>query len=108
MTQFESYSERYSCVRMHRKDGILELYLHKHGGPALWGAAKGGIHEQLGGEDRTGLARFQRRGSSEIAPRTVSADGDACKAGLCPADGSADVPEGRREGMLRCEAVVDR
>lgn len=48
MAQFESYSERYSCVRMHRENGVLELHLHKDGGPALWGAAKGGIHEQLG------------------------------------------------------------
>ena len=46
--QFESYSERYSCVRMHRENGVLELHLHNNGGPALWGAAKGGIHEQLG------------------------------------------------------------
>lgn len=48
MSDFDSYRSRYRTVRLERQDGILELTIHKDGGPALWGAAKGGIHEELG------------------------------------------------------------
>ena len=48
MSDFDSYKSRYRTVRLERQDGILELTIHKDGGPALWGAAKGGIHEELG------------------------------------------------------------
>jgi enoyl-CoA hydratase/carnithine racemase len=48
MSNFESYASRYKTVRLERNDGILELTIHKDGGPALWGAARGGIHEELG------------------------------------------------------------
>jgi enoyl-CoA hydratase/carnithine racemase len=33
---------------LERQDGILELTIHKNGGTALWGSAKGGSHEELG------------------------------------------------------------
>ncbi len=49
MAAFESYASRYKCVRLERSDdGILEMSIHKDGGPALWGAARGGIHDELG------------------------------------------------------------
>lgn len=49
MADFDSYASRYRFVRLERSDdGILELSIHKDGGVAMWGAAKGGIHEELG------------------------------------------------------------
>jgi enoyl-CoA hydratase/carnithine racemase len=48
MADFETYKDRYRTVRLERQEGILELTMHKNGGPALWGSAKGGIHEELG------------------------------------------------------------
>jgi len=48
MADFEAYKSRYRTVRLERQDGILELTIHKNGGTAQWGAAKGGIHEELG------------------------------------------------------------
>lgn len=48
MADFDSYKGRYRTVRLERNDGILELTIHKDGGPAQWGAAKGGSHEELG------------------------------------------------------------
>jgi len=48
MADFASYADRYDCVRLERHDGILEVTLHKDGGPAIWDADKGAIHAQLG------------------------------------------------------------
>ncbi len=48
MANFESYAASYKHVRLERNDGVLELTIHKNGGPALWGSAKGGIHDELG------------------------------------------------------------
>ena len=45
MANFESYAASYKHVRLERNDGVLELTIHKNGGPALWGSAKGGIHD---------------------------------------------------------------
>lgn len=38
MTQFKDYREHYSCVKMERQNGILELTLHTNGGSLQWGA----------------------------------------------------------------------
>jgi enoyl-CoA hydratase/carnithine racemase len=48
MADFETYASRYKTVRLERTDGILELTIHKDGGSALWGSAKGGSHDELG------------------------------------------------------------
>jgi len=48
MADFETYKNRFRTVRLERQDGILELTIHKNGGPALWGSAKGGSHDELG------------------------------------------------------------
>ena len=48
MADFETYKNRFRTVRLERQDGILELSIHKNGGPALWGSAKGGSHDELG------------------------------------------------------------
>jgi enoyl-CoA hydratase/carnithine racemase len=39
MATFEDYAEKYQAVRMERRDGILQLTFHTHGGPLQWGAA---------------------------------------------------------------------
>ncbi len=58
MCNFNSYRQAYKNVRFERRDGILEMAIHRDGGPAVWDFAPGGIHDQLGrafrdvGQDR--------------------------------------------------------
>ena len=37
MSRFESYRDKFSCLRMRREDGILEMRLHTDDGPLRWG-----------------------------------------------------------------------
>jgi enoyl-CoA hydratase/carnithine racemase len=37
VSRFESYREKFSCLRMRREDGILEMRLHTDDGPLRWG-----------------------------------------------------------------------
>lgn len=37
MSRFEGYRDRFSCLRMRREDGILEMRLHTEDGPLRWG-----------------------------------------------------------------------
>jgi enoyl-CoA hydratase/carnithine racemase len=39
MTEFSEYCDRYSCVKMQRREGILEIVLHSDGGTLQWGPA---------------------------------------------------------------------
>jgi enoyl-CoA hydratase/carnithine racemase len=44
MSRFEDYADKYSCIRMERKDGILQLTFHSDGGSLRWGT---GPHGEL-------------------------------------------------------------
>ena len=44
MIRFEDYSNRYSCIKMERREGILQMTLNTNGGDLKWGIA---AHEQL-------------------------------------------------------------
>jgi enoyl-CoA hydratase/carnithine racemase len=44
MSKFEDYAHRYQCIRMERRDGVLEIALHSDGGPLLWNDT---IHTEL-------------------------------------------------------------
>src|SRR5271163_2392425 len=44
MIKFEDYSNRYSCIRMERREGILQMTLHTGGGDLKWGIT---AHEEL-------------------------------------------------------------
>jgi enoyl-CoA hydratase/carnithine racemase len=48
MAKLSEYQNRFKFVRLRREDGILEMAIHKNGGPALWGSEVGGIHDELG------------------------------------------------------------
>ena len=48
MVKFEDYKNRFKYVRLERQDGILEVTLHRDGGPAIWEANEGGIHDEVG------------------------------------------------------------
>jgi len=48
MSSFTEYANRYRTVRIERNDGVLELTIHKDGGPAVWAASRGDIHDELG------------------------------------------------------------
>ncbi|WP_149538253.1 enoyl-CoA hydratase/isomerase family protein [Siccirubricoccus phaeus] len=37
MSRFESYRDKFSCLKMRREDGILEMRLHTEDGPLRWG-----------------------------------------------------------------------
>jgi enoyl-CoA hydratase/carnithine racemase len=37
MSRFEAYRDKFSCLRMRREDGILEMRLHTDDGPLRWG-----------------------------------------------------------------------
>jgi enoyl-CoA hydratase/carnithine racemase len=37
MSRFDSYATKYSCIRMRRENGILEMRLHTDDGPLRWG-----------------------------------------------------------------------
>ena len=36
MSRFDSYAEKYSCICMERRDGILQVMLHTDGGSLRW------------------------------------------------------------------------
>src|SRR5205809_694669 len=45
MIKFEDYANKYKHIRMERRNGILLISLHTHGGTLKWGAVP---HEELG------------------------------------------------------------
>jgi enoyl-CoA hydratase/carnithine racemase len=44
MIKFEDYSRKYTCVKMERRDGILQMTLHTKGAELQWGISG---HEEL-------------------------------------------------------------
>ncbi len=48
MSVLADYRDKYRNIAFERRDGILQMTLHTDGGPLLWGATPGSIHEQLG------------------------------------------------------------
>lgn len=36
MARFEDYADEFRCIRMERRDGILQMSLHTEGGPLQW------------------------------------------------------------------------
>ena len=37
MSRFDDYANKYSCIKMRRENGILEMRFHTDGGPLRWG-----------------------------------------------------------------------
>jgi enoyl-CoA hydratase/carnithine racemase len=48
MAKFAEYQNRFKFIHLRREDGIVEMSIHKDGGPAKWGFASGGLHDELG------------------------------------------------------------
>jgi enoyl-CoA hydratase/carnithine racemase len=48
MIKFEDYKDKFKYVRLERQEGVLELTIHRNGGPAQWEGSLGGIHDELG------------------------------------------------------------
>jgi enoyl-CoA hydratase/carnithine racemase len=44
VAKLENYADRYQCIRMERRDGVLEMALHSNGRPLLWNDS---IHADL-------------------------------------------------------------
>lgn len=47
MARFEEYANKYSHIRMERRNGILQMTLHSEGGSLKWGAGPGSAHHEL-------------------------------------------------------------
>ena len=45
---FSTYSDSYQYIRFDRRDGIIQVTIHKSGGSAVWNASPNGIHAELG------------------------------------------------------------
>jgi len=55
MSRFDTYRDKFSCLRMRREDGILEMRLHTDDGPLRWGLIPHGeLHDAFAevGRDR--------------------------------------------------------
>jgi hypothetical protein len=48
MTDFTQYSNAYRYTRFERRDGILQIQIHRDGGSAVWDASPGEISAELG------------------------------------------------------------
>jgi enoyl-CoA hydratase/carnithine racemase len=48
MAHFSSYSDKYSFIKMERRDGVLKATIHADGGAAKWSVRAGGLHDELG------------------------------------------------------------
>jgi enoyl-CoA hydratase/carnithine racemase len=48
MTRLEDYRHSFKYIRLRREDGVLEMTIHRDGGPALWDFGPTGIHRELG------------------------------------------------------------
>jgi len=45
---FEDYQGCWRNIRLERAGGVLTMTLHTTGGPLLWGARAGSVHDQIG------------------------------------------------------------
>src|SRR3979490_1474410 len=48
IAMFSTYSDSYQYIRFDRRDGIIQVTIHKSGGSAVWNASPAGIHAALG------------------------------------------------------------
>jgi enoyl-CoA hydratase/carnithine racemase len=48
VSRLDDYAERFETLRFERRDGILQITLHKDGGAADWGISERGLHNELG------------------------------------------------------------
>ncbi len=48
MAAFSSYKNKYRFINLKRENGVLEVAIHREGGPASWSFFPGGIHDELG------------------------------------------------------------
>ena len=103
---FEDYRGRWRNIHLERVDGILTLTLHTNGGPLLWGARAGSVHDQLG----RALREIARDRDNRVLLLTGS--GDAFCAGMDLQDlPGPEEPDAwlrlMREGQELLMALVD-
>jgi enoyl-CoA hydratase/carnithine racemase len=70
MHKLESYARSYKFVRMERQEGILQVSIHKNGGPAVWSGDRDGIHDELG----DAFYRIGRDPENRVVLRTGTGD----------------------------------
>ena len=74
--RFDNYRNRWPNLRLEHADGVLQMTLHSDGGPLLWGAREGSVHDQLG----RALREIARDRSQRVLILTGA--GDAFCAGM--------------------------
>lgn len=47
MTQLDSYQRLFRYLRLHRESDVLEMTIHRDGGPAVWDFGPTGMHSEL-------------------------------------------------------------
>jgi hypothetical protein len=80
MATLESYAEKYQTIRMERRDGILQMTFHTHGGPLQWGEAPHrevpAAFRDIGSDPDTTVVIMTGTGEAFSGPRaTPDADG---------------------------------
>ncbi|HUR03223.1 MAG TPA: hypothetical protein VM347_11830 [Nonomuraea sp.] len=78
---FESYAEKYAdYFAMRRRDGIIELRMHTHGGPAQFGFAVhnawGQAWQEIGNDPGNEVLILTGTGDHWLAPVLAGEDGD--------------------------------
>lgn len=48
MVRLSDYQDTFSCAKLRRRDGILEVTLNTDGGPLMWGVDRHNVHAQIG------------------------------------------------------------
>jgi enoyl-CoA hydratase/carnithine racemase len=113
MAKLSEYEKRFKYIRLRREDGILEMAIHKDGGPALWGFGEGGIHEELGeafyqvGRDRENRVVIFT-GTGNVFLQDFDFTGATGSAGLTPAFWDRIYKEGKDliQNLLEIEVPV--
>lgn len=79
MTRLSDYATKYSCARMRREDGILELTLHSEGGSLKWGLGPHGelpdLFQDIAGDRETKVVILTGAGEEFSGPRVVPTAG---------------------------------
>jgi enoyl-CoA hydratase/carnithine racemase len=47
-THYEDYEKKYRFVKFERRNGIVQITIHRNNGHAYWSAFIGGLHDELG------------------------------------------------------------
>ena len=82
MLTFDDYKDRFTFVRLEKRDGILELAIHTDGGPCVWDGSRGAVHDELG----QALSLLQRELDIKVMILTGTGDAFCAKLHMGPGE----------------------